>query len=75
MNKAEYNEKLEELHDEFIGDIEQSILSAISQLEDSIKDLEGVEDLSESDETQVNAAEDNLYGALLDLRKLAEKIY
>ena len=75
MNKNEYYEKLEELHSEFIDDIEQSILSAISQLEYSIKNLEGVEDLRESDEEQVDEAKDNLCDAILELQKVAEKIY
>ena len=75
MNKNEYYGKLEELHSEFIGDIEQSILSTISQLEYSIKNLEGVEDLCESDENQVNEAKDNLCDAISELQKLAEKIY
>ena len=75
MNKNEYYGKLEELHSEFIGDIEQSILSTISQLEYSIKNLEGVEDLCESDENQVNEAKDNLCDAISELQKQYENIY
>lgn len=75
MNKDKYYEKLEDLHSEFIGAIEQSILSVISHVEDSIEHLEGVEDLCESDETQVDRAKNSLDDAISELQKLAEKVY
>lgn len=75
MKKDKYYEKLEDLHSEFIGAIEQSILSAISHVEDSLKKLEDIEDLCESDEDQVDEAKDDLNDAISELEKLAEKIY
>lgn len=75
MNKNKYYEKLEDLHSEFIGDIEQYILSVISHVEDSIEHLEGVEDLCESNEIQVDGAKNSLDDAISELQKLAEKVY
>lgn len=75
MNKDKYYEKLEDLHSEFIDAIEQSILSVITHVEDSIEHLEGVEDLCESNEARVDGAKNSLNDAISELQKLAEKIY